>query len=210
MNGYYVILITLITLTYESNLKKRQLSSASNLKFIFPKCTSNKDCSDHGVCDVGLGYCKCDKTYVTYIDTEEYNEDNINNTDSNIEIKLPSEFKSCNYKLRKQLTALMISIFVGFGSEHFYMENYSVAAGKFVFYIFCYYLNIGVVVFYFFFKQKRDLLKFIGIFEGIYMGLGFTFMFFWNLYDWIKIGMNEMPDGKGYKLYSWNDDDNVN
>ena len=205
---FIILLLTIVNSNENGNLKKRKLSNSSNLNFILPKCTSNKDCSDNGICSNGL--CKCDKAYVTYIDSEEQNEKYLSNTDDNIDIELPSDFKMCNYKLRKQLTALMISIFVGFGSEHFYMENYSVAAGKFVFYIFCYDLNIGIVVFYIFFEKKRHLLKFIGIFEGIYMGIGFTFMFFWNLHDWIKIGINDMPDGKGYKLYSWNSEDNVN
>ena len=42
------------------------------------------------------------------------------------------------------------------------------------------------------------------------MALGFLFMFFWNLRDWIKIGLNQIPDSKGFKLYSWNDDENPN
>ena len=116
----------------------------------------------------------------------------------------------CNYKMKDQLTALMLSIFIGFGSEHFYMGNNDVGAGKFVFYIFCYFLNIGLFLFYILFKGKRDLLKFIGLFEGIYMALGFIFMILWNLRDWIKIGLNHLEDSKGYPLYSWNDDDNIN
>ena len=176
--------------------KSRQLEN-SNLIINFKSCNNDNDCN-HGQCVDS--YCKCDKKYVTYIDLKKYEKDNLGNND--IEV--------CNYKLKSQLTALMLSIFIGFGSEHFYMGNKGVGAGKFVFYIFCYFLNIGLLLFYVLFKHKRNLLKFIGLFEGIYMALGFLFMFFWNLRDWIKIGLNQIPDSKGFKLYSWNDDENPN
>ena len=35
------------------------------------------------------------------------------------------------------------------------------------------------------------------------MGMGFMFMFLWNLRDWIKIGLNHLEDSKGYHLYPW-------
>jgi autotransporter-associated beta strand protein len=44
----------------------------------------------------------------------------------------------CNYLKKSQLTAFMLSLFVGFGSEHFYLEYYEVGAAKFVFYLFCF------------------------------------------------------------------------
>ena len=177
--------------------KSRQLEN-SNLIINFKSCNNDNDCN-HGQCEGG--YCKCDKKYVTYIDLKKFEKDNLGNNDYK---------EVCNYKLKSQLTALMLSIFIGFGSEHFYMGNKGVGAGKFVFYIFCYFLNIGLLLFYVLFKHKRNLLKFIGLFEGIYMALGFLFMFFWNLRDWIKIGLNQIPDSKGFKLYSWNDDENPN
>ena len=190
-----------------------QFPQNSNLQIKFPKCLTNNDCG-HGTCDPGSGVCKCDDGYVTHFDITSIKKDKLVQLSSssdegqNVDINLTiDEIKMCNYQLRKQLTALMISIFVGFGSEHFYMGNYDVAAGKLVFYIFCYYLNIAIVIIYVFCKKKRNMLKFIGIFEGIYLGMGFGFMFCWNLRDWIKIGLNDLPDGKGYKLYSWNDDE---
>jgi len=188
--------------------KPRQLAKNSNLIINFNNCNSNFDCN-HGICEGG--YCKCDKKYITYVDLKKLEKDNLNNNSEQIELNDSNgEIEYCNYKLKSQLTALMLSIFIGFGSEHFYMGNKGVGAGKFVFYIFCYFLNIGLLLFYVLFKHKRDLLKFIGLFEGIYMALGFLFMFFWNLRDWIKIGLNQIPDSKGYKLYSWNDDENPN
>lgn len=188
----------------------RQLKSYSNLHIKFPKCKSDADCSNHGLCKSD-GTCSCDLTYVSYLDLTEFNANMTNNAEASITVDLKSEdFKMCNYALKRQLTALMLSIFVGFGSEHFYMQNNSVAAGKFVFYIICYYMNIALFGFWLFNKAKRHLLSFIGTFEGIYLGMSFLFMFLWNLYDWIKIGKNEMPDGKGYNLYSWNKDNNPN
>lgn len=201
--------ILTIQLINANNL--RQLKSYSNLHVIFPKCTTGADCSNHGICNTVTNVCLCDSTYVSHVDLTQLNAQVINNEATSIPITLNSnEFKMCNYGLKSQLTALMLSIFIGFGSEHFYMENNSVAAGKFVFYIMCYYLNIAIFGFYLFNKAKRHLLSFIGVFEGIYLGLSFAFMFLWNLYDWIKIGKNEMPDGKGYNLYSWNMEDNPN
>ena len=185
--------------------KSRQLGKNSNFIINFKSCNNDNQCN-HGICE--NGYCKCDKKYVTYIDLKEIEEENLKNDEDQIELN--SDIEVCNYKLKSQLTALMLSIFIGFGSEHFYMGNKGVGAGKFVFYIFCYFLNIGLLLFYVLFKHKRNLLKFIGLFEGIYMALGFLFMFFWNLRDWIKIGLNQIPDSKGFKLYSWNDDENPN
>ena len=191
------------------SIKPRKLNSNSNLIISFPKCSKDSECGNHGKCV--NDYCECNKKYVTYIDLDEINKNNLDNNSEQIEIELISNnIKQCNYKLKSQLTALMLSIFIGFGSEHFYMGNKGVGAGKFVFYIFCYFLNIGLLLFYVLFKHKRNLLKFIGLFEGIYMALGFLFMFFWNLRDWIKIGLNQIPDSKGFKLYSWNDDENPN
>ena len=202
----FLLIIESITknLRKDPKLKNRKLSTSSNILINFPKCTSDSDCSKNGECKNG----RCKSRYITHIDLEEINKENLS-SNSNIEQTLSGE-KMCNYKMKDQLTALMLSIFIGFGSEHFYMGNNDVGAGKFVFYIFCYFLNIGLFLFYILFKGKRDLLKFIGLFEGIYMALGFVFMLLWNLRDWIKIGLNHLEDSKGYPLYSWNDDDNVN
>ena len=204
----FLLIIESITknLRKDPKLKNRKLSTSSNILINFPKCTSDSDCSKNGECKNGR--CKCKSRYITHIDLEEINKENLS-SNSNIEQTLSGQ-KMCNYKMKDQLTALMLSIFIGFGSEHFYMGNNDVGAGKFVFYIFCYFLNIGLFLFYILFKGKRDLLKFIGLFEGIYMALGFIFMFLWNLRDWIKIGLNHLEDSKGYPLYSWNDDDNIN
>lgn len=197
----FLLIIESITknLRKESKLKNRKLATSSNILINFPTCTSNSDCSENGECFNGR--CKCKSRYITHVDLEEINKENLS-SNSNIEQTL-SKTKMCNYKMKDQLTALMLSIFIGFGSEHFYMGNNDVGAGKFVFYIFCYFLNIGLFLFYMLFKNKRDLLKFIGLFEGIYMGMGFMFMFLWNLRDWIKIGLNHLEDSKGYHLYPW-------
>ena len=210
----FFIYFLLSSIIFSKNLRKtniinnkRNLAASSNLLLEFPKCSTNDDCSNNGECQNGM--CKCKKKYVTYIDLKKINK-KYEETSEDIDGMLSSSVKMCNYKRKDQLTALMLSIFIGFGSEDFYMGNNDVGAGKFVFYIFCYFLNIGLFLFYMLFKNKRDLLKFIGLFEGIYMALGFIFMILWNLRDWIKIGLNHLQDSKGYPLYSWNDDDNIN
>ena len=203
----FFIFFLLSSIIFSKNLRKtnilnnkRNLAASSNLLLEFPKCSTNDDCSNNGECQNGM--CKCKKKYVTYIDLKKINK-KYEETSEDIDGMLSSSVKMCNYKRKDQLTALMLSIFIGFGSEHFYMGNNDVGAGKFVFYIFCYFLNIGLFLFYMLFKNKRDLLKFIGLFEGIYMGMGFMFMFLWNLRDWIKIGLNHLEDSKGYHLYPW-------
>lgn len=200
-----IILINIINFNIrESKIKPRKLSESSNLVFKFPKCSKNSDCSGHGVCDMSTGNCICDSGYVSYINTDKYDDENMRVGADNIYIDLNSNnFKMCNYKLKKQLTALMLSIFVGFGSEHFYLGHHGTGAGKFCFYIFCYYMNIGIVVFYIFFKNKRHYIDFIGMWEAVYMVLGFIFMIFWNLRDWIMIGKNTLLDVKGNRLHPW-------
>ena len=117
-----------------------QFPQNANLQITFPECKTKNDCG-HGTCDVNLKICRCDDGYVTHFDIENIKKDKLKTISSssgeedNFDIKLTiDDIEMCNYKLRKQLTALMISIFVGFGSEHFYMGNYDVAAGKLVFY----------------------------------------------------------------------------
>ena len=115
----------------------------------------------------------------------------------------------CNYKMKEQLIDLMLSIIFGFGMNISIWEM-MMALENLFFIFFCYFLNIGLFLFYILFKGKRDLLKFIELFDCIYLALGFILIILWNLRDWIKIDLNHLKDSKGYPLYSLNDNDNIN
>ena len=95
-------------------------------------------------------------------------------------------------------------MFVGFGSEHFYLNRIDSGISKLFFYIFCYGLNIVYFIIYKFFPKKRYLIEFIGVYEGIYLLCGVILIILWNVYDWVYIGYNEILDGNDMRLLSWN------
>ena len=109
----------------------------------------------------------------------------------------------CNYQQKNQLTAFMLSFFVGFGVEHFYLGRYNVASAKLVFYTLCCGLNIVYFILYKFCKNGKKYVEFIGTFEAFYLGCGFLYMVLWNIYDWINIGFNSLLDGNGMAMLPW-------
>ena len=182
--------------------------------YMVPKCTSDDDCSLNGNCNKLSGICECNYNYDTIIKygnvTKTYDSilldiaNNKNNTSSKIINLTNEDVKFCNYKQKYQLTAFMLSFFVGFGAEHFYLENNNVAAAKFVFYVFCCGLNIVYFILYKFVKNGKKYVEFIGTFEAFYLACGFVYMILWNIYDWVNIGYGVYHDGNGIKMASWN------
>jgi hypothetical protein len=174
-----------------------------------PKCVSDADCSFNGNCDVKTGHCECDKSHGTLLPNltliliskiSQYK----NQTLPKVIPLTSSDIQYCNYALKQQMTAFLLSIFVGFGAEHFYLERYSSGAAKLVFYIFCGVLNIFFFIIYKCFPKLRKYLEFIGVFEATYLVCGVIYILLWNVYDWVHIGYGTMLDGKGMRMASWN------
>jgi hypothetical protein len=188
---------------------------------IFPKCLSNRNCSDNGICNRTTGKCECNLGYDTFLGKDiikektqkafstKENTTTPNSEDASLvevyKIKLTTEdMKFCNYKLKNQLTAFMLSMFVGFGSEHFYLERNSTGAAKFVFYIFCFALNIVMFIIYKCIPNGKTFVHHLSVYDVTYLGCGFVFIILWNIYDWVHIGYDTFLDGNGFKMIPWN------
>jgi hypothetical protein len=186
--------------------------------FLEPKCRNNDDCSNNGYCDNLKGLCICNSGFQTVISTsvlisarKKLSYFHLNNTNSTANstvdfdiIQLTnSEVKFCNYEQKKQLTAFLLSLFVGFGAEHFYMERNKVGAAKIVYYVFCCAINIMYFILAKCTKNGKKFTEFIGTFEAFYLSCGFIYMILWNIYDWVHIGYNDIVDGYGFPLMPW-------
>ncbi len=199
--------------------------SALNITVIpvikLPDCLSDSDCSFKGYCDKTSGKCNCNTGYDTYISpdivgkvtnrTENKISLDMNTTMSNatifyqpINIGL-NDIKFCNYEMKNQLTALLLSAILGFGSEHFYMERYKVAVAKIFFTLLCCVMNLVFFVIYKCMKKGKETISFIGPFEAFYLMCGCMYMVFWTIYDCYYIGINDMVDGYGMPLLGWNE-----
>jgi hypothetical protein len=109
----------------------------------------------------------------------------------------------CNYQKKSQLTTLMLSIFVGFGAEHFYLENIPLAASKFFFYLFCYGLNLILLVLYKCSDKYKKYVEFISEVEYTYLVCAFISIVLWNIYDWVNIANNNYLDSNKISLKPW-------
>ena len=109
----------------------------------------------------------------------------------------------CNYERKKQLTAFMLSIFVGFGAEHFYLNRTGVAIAKLVFYFFCGFLNVLYLILYKCVPGGAKYVTFIHTYEALYLGCGVGYMLLWNIFDWVNIGFNDLKDGNNIELSPW-------
>ena len=90
---------------------------------------SLKHCLGNGICSATKDNCECFKGYQTYFtDFDSY----INNT------------PRCNYKSKKQMFALILSIFLSFGSVHFYLGHSII--GTFQLILFLFTLIFGSVI----------------------------------------------------------------
>jgi hypothetical protein len=164
---------------------------------IHRQCYTNSDCLG-GQCHSDTGICDCPEGFQTL-----WANPTIKTNPDNTTVMDYSNNPLCTYQQKSQLTAFMLSMFVGFGAEHFYMERMDSALAKLFFYIGCCAMNIFYFIVYKCFPSKRKYLEFLGTFETLYLGCGVFFMLLWNIYDWVNIGYNAMLDGHGISLLPW-------
>ena len=145
-------------------------------------CTDSlKHCLGNGICSATKDNCECFKGYQTYFtDFDSY----INNT------------PRCNYKSKKQMLALILSIFLSFGSVHFYLGHSII--GTFQFILFLFNLIFGSVIIS---KLSIKHLKKVNRVEAknsfTLLVLMFLFLFiflFWYIFDIIMVFYNIYRD----------------
>ena len=149
-------------------------------------CKTSYECNNNGLCNTTLNICLCDIGYDTLIIQNSTNSKSM-----------------CNYQKKSQLTTLMLSIFVGFGAEHFYLENIPLAASKFFFYLFCYGLNLILLVLYKCSDKYKKYVEFISEVEYTYLVCAFISIVLWNIYDWVNIANNNYLDSNKISLKPW-------
>ena len=154
-------------------------------------CTDSLiDCSGNGICSEDGLKCECNTGYQTFY--ENY-EDYLMNK------------PRCNYKSKYQIKALLLSLFLSFGSAHFYLGHTFIGFIQFCFFVFVFLFNIictAKLSITHLKKLQRDELKksFNSI---IIMLITLVLFFFWYLFDIIMIYLNVYKDSNNAKLYSY-------
>ena len=151
-------------------------------------CTNSLiNCSGNGKCSKTKDNCECFKGYQTYFtDFDSY----INNT------------PRCNYKSKNQMYALIFSIFLSFGSVHFYLGHSII--GTFQLILFLFTLIFGSVIIS---KLSIKHLKKVSRAEAkksfTYIILMFLFSFiflFWYVFDIVMVFYNIYRDGNNASM----------
>ena len=136
---------------------------------------------NHVNCDTSLTKCLCNN---------EYGNDLSNSTGK------------CTYERKKQLTAFLLELFVGFGAGHFYRANYLEASLKLVAFLLGIYI---ICLFPLTAKCIADccdcdcLVVFVSLFWFL-ISLGLAF---WFIFDLVWFGKNKYKDSYGFCLASW-------
>ena len=108
----------------------------------------------------------------------------------------------CDYKRKKQLTAFLLELFVGFGSGHFYRQSYLIAGLKLAAFLFGIYI---ICLFPLTVKcfdnccQSDCLIVMVSLFFFL-CSVGLAF---WFIFDLVKFGKNKYPDKNGIALMKW-------
>ncbi len=116
------------------------------------------------------------------------------------------EGKICGYEQKRQLTAFLLELFVGFGAGHFYRGAYLFASLKLVAFIFGIYI---ICLFPLTAKCVSDCCDCdcLVILVSIFFYLCACGLAFWFIFDLVQFGKNNYKDKNGYELFSWKSPD---
>ena len=99
----------------DEDIEKRLLEEETDKNETYINCTQETCELDHMNCkENNLEYCICKEDYAS----------------------IKSEPKKCSIQRKKQLTAFLLELFVGFGAGHFYRHHYLMASLKLVAFVF--------------------------------------------------------------------------
>ena len=154
-------------------------------------CTNSLiDCSGNGNCSENGLKCNCNSGYQTFY--ENYEDYLINKP-------------RCNYKSKNQMTALLFSLFLSFGSAHFYLGHSLIGIIQLLFFALIFIFNATFIV-----KlsikhiRKLNRAQVKTSFNLIIIMIILSILFlFWYLFDLIMIYMNIYRDSNNAKLFSF-------
>ena len=172
--------------------KEKDLENGYDLtKLVKFNCTDPLiDCSGNGLCSENGLKCECDSGYQTYY--ENYEDYLINKP-------------RCNYKSKQQINALLFSLFLSFGSAHFYLGHSFIGIIQFVFFSFILVFNATLIInlsIKHIRKTSREQVKVSFNLIIIMIILSILFLF-WYLFDLIMIYLNIYRDSNNAKMFSY-------
>ena len=187
----FQILLILIFCEEEASLNNSDNSEYDFSKLYKFNCTDSLiDCSGNGVCSEDGLKCECNTGYQTFYENYE-----------NYLMNKPR----CNYKSKYQIKALLFSLFLSFGSAHFYLGHYFLGFFQFCFFSFVFIFNsifISKLSIKHVIKLQRDDIK--ASFNLIIIMIILLVLFlFWYLFDIIMIYSNIYKDSNNVKPYSF-------
>ena len=202
MNEYLYTIIILLIIFLNIEVKAEGASSfdeeydsdenAYDLKKIRKfNCTNSEiDCSGNGKCSEDGLKCECDNGFQTFY--ENY-EDYLSNK------------PRCNYKSKQQIKALLFSLFLSFGSAHFYLGHSLIGIIQLLFFAFIFIFNATFIV-----KlsikhiRKLNRAQVKSSFNLIIIMIILSVLFlFWYLFDLIMIYLNIYRDSNNAKMFSF-------
>ena len=154
-------------------------------------CTNSQiDCSGNGICSEDGLKCECNIGFQTFY--ENY-EDYLMNK------------PRCNYKSKYQIKALLFSIFLSFGSAHFYTGHTLIGSIQLCFFTFVFFFNFiyaaELSIKHIKKLNRNELKKSFNII--VIMIITLFLFFFWYLFDLIMFYLNIYKDSNNAKLYSY-------
>ena len=154
-------------------------------------CTNSQiDCSGNGICSEDGLKCECNIGFQTFY--ENY-EDYLMNK------------PRCNYKSKYQIKALLFSIFLSFGSAHFYTGHTLIGSIQLCFFTFVFFFNFiyaaELSIKHIKKLNRNELKKSFNII--VIMIITLFLFFFWYLFDLIMFYLNIYNDSNNAKLYSY-------
>ena len=170
-----------------SSVNSSEDSSSKNIRYLEDEKqeeTQKINCTNNPRCD--MSHMKCDEE--TTVNCYCNDDDLYPNFDNKSE-----NYKYCEVSQKKQLTAFLLELFVGFGAGHFYRHHYLMASLKLVAFFIGIYL---ICLFPLTAKCVTDccdsdcLVIVISIFFYLY-ALGLAFWYIWDL---VYFGKNKYPD----------------
>lgn len=160
-------------------------------KLVKFNCTdSDIDCSGNGKCSEDGLKCECLTGYQTFY--ENYEDYLVNKP-------------RCNYKSKQQITALLFSLFLSFGSAHFYLGHSLIGIIQLLFFTFIFIFNATFII-----KlsikhiRKLNRAQVKSSFNLIIIMIILSILFlFWYLFDLIMIYLNIYRDSNNAKMFSF-------